>query len=198
MDRLSQNVEKIRELQDLQVADQWYQRYWSAYEAREASTNEDKKREIIRKNAPCFYVSPNNAAKYWFSVFVERKEESNFEDFCQNINQIFDDGCWCSTCLHLEVPGFFDRVKNAFDIPVYRKYIRKRGGPIKLSFNSLDPFVQEALNSYSSLQGNGICPHCHKKFDLIIPDTKNLPKSILCAECKNSINTEEAIRLCFS
>jgi hypothetical protein len=199
MDRLSQNIEKIRELQELQVADQWFNRYWSAYEAREESAKAHQKRELYRKNAPCFYVKPDKAARYWYDVFVEMQgPKTDYDTFREDINLTFNEGCICSTCLHLHNPGFFDYVKLAFDVPVERNYIRRRGGPIKLSQTLSDPFVQEILNNYSSLQGDGICPHCNKRFNLVVPDTQNLAKFIYCTECKTPINSEEAIKLCFS
>lgn len=199
MDRLSDDIRKIREIQELQIADQWYHRWWDAYEAREKSAKEFQHREMIRKNAPCFYVKPEKAARYWYDVL---NIDCDFDTYCDNINDYFDasnfvgSGCWCSTCVHLLNPTLTDRIKNTFDIPAPRKYVRKRGGLIVL--NTIDPFVQEALNNYSSLQGNGICPSCNKQFNLVVPDTKNLAKFIQCSECKTPIKTEEAIRLCFS
>jgi len=194
------NIERLRELQELQVADQWFNRFWGAYEAREASANAQQKREFFRKNAPCFYVKPDKAARYWHEVLTESyNETADLETFRNEINLTFKDGCWCSTCLHLPELGFIDRIKQIFDVPVYRDYVRRRGGPITLTPTyELDPFVQEALNNYSSLQGNGICPNCNKRFDLVVPDTKNLAKFINCSECKTPIIMEEAIKLCFS
>lgn len=189
------DLSRIRQIQEIQFGDQWYQRFWGSFEAAQSEQDQNRRRELLRLQAPCLHKELENATKYWFAVLKsEEMMPFNYEEFASQLDDVFADGCWCRLCRRAEPLNFFQKMRLLFSIPAERKVTILNSKPIISNLNL--PKISKILGTYQSLKGTGNCPNCSKNIKLDIPDTKNCPRLFTCPECHESFQMAKIIEAC--